>query len=253
LKANDGWLSDPDLYEPKHSAAAYDDYAGDRSLALWHYDADMAVATARLQRNLGNHQALSNPALQWLDRGDGWTFQAKAEFLEAMPEKYGGRVAGKKVGHSKTPPVYRSKINEPVEQIGPECLRLLRLTRRVSIAAYHPGDEQFRATIRWGSIEMPRLKKAEQQKIDFPPVGDLKADSPPTRLRAKATSGLPVYYEVDYGPVVVQGERLTVSEIPRHCKYPMPCKVTAYQIGRRMPPAIGPAEPVSVLFQVVAP
>jgi hypothetical protein len=52
-------------------------------------------------------------------------------------------------------------------------------------------------------------------------------------LNAKASSGLPVYYEVDYGPVVVEGGKLKVSEPPAGARYPLECKVTAYQIGRR--------------------
>jgi hypothetical protein len=33
----------------------------------------------------------------------------------------------------------------------------------------------------------------------------------------------------------------------------MECRATAYQIGRRTAPAVGPAEPVSVTFKVLAP
>jgi len=253
LAAEDGWLSDPDLYEPKSPAAPYDEYTGDKNAAFWHYDREIARATVEFHRNLGRHQVLTNPECAWLDEGDGWTFRARSEFLDTMPEKYGGRVGGKRVGHAKGAIIYRAKPNEPVARVGPDRFRLLRPARRVFIAAFHPGDEQYRSTIRWGSIEMPRLKDAKQQTIEFPSVPDLTAGSGPVKLRAKTSSGLPVFYEVDYGPVVVEDGVLTISEVPRGARFPMPCRITAHQIGRRTSSPVAPAEPVSITFDVVGP
>ena len=121
------------------------------------------------------------------------------------------------------------------------------------MAAFHAGDDEYRSTIRWGSIDMPRVKDAEKQTITFPAVPKMKANGGPVTLNAKASSGLPIHYEVDYGPVVVEGGKLKISEIPKRARFPMPCKVTAYQIGRRTAPAVEPAEPVSVTFEVVGP
>lgn len=60
-----------------------------------------------------------------------------------------------------------------------------------------------RSTIRWGSIAFPKLKNAKPQTIEFPSVPDVKANARPTKLKARATSGLPVHDEVDYGPIVI--------------------------------------------------
>ena len=250
LKPEDGWLTDPDLYSPKHPPAAYGDYAGDKARALWHYDQEIAQANAQHHRSLGNHQCLSQPACTWLDDGDGWTFQAKAEFLDAMPDKYGGSVANKKIGHSNTPIAYRCKINEPVEQVGPDRFRLLRPAKSANIAAVHLGDEQYRGTNRWGSISFPQVKGAAQT-IGFPAIQDLPAGGGPYALAAKASSSLSVYYEVDYGPVVVKDGKIAVSELPSVAQFPIECKVTAYQIGRRTSPTVPPAAPVSRVFNVV--
>jgi hypothetical protein len=70
---------------------------------------------------------------------------------------------------------------------------------------------------------------------------------------AKASSGLPVHYEVDYGPVVVKDGKLAVSELPANAQFPIECKVTAYQIGRRTGQPVPPAAPVSQVFGVVKP
>ena len=252
LKLEDGWLTDPDLYSPKHPAASYKDYAGDRLKALWHFDEEAARANAQHHKNLGNHQCLSNPTCVWLDEGDGWTFRAKAEFLDAMPHPYGGSVAGKQIGHSSKPFVYRCKINEPVEQVGADTFRLRRPIRSANIAAVHPGDDQYRATNCWGSISVPQVKGAAQT-IEFPAVPDLPAGSDARALEVKASSGLPVYCEVDYGPVVVRDGKIAVSELPREAQFPIECRVTAYQIGRRTEPTVSPAAPVSQVFRVVKP
>jgi hypothetical protein len=249
----DGWLTDPDLYKPANPPAAYADYKGDKAKALWHFDREMAEANIAAHRNLGRHQVLSNPVCAWLDDGDGYTFRAQAAFLDAMPKKYGGRVGGLKVGHAATPFVHRAKANEPVRQLGPETFRLLWPAKRVHIAAFHPGDEHYRSTIRWGSIDFRPPKGGQKQTITFPPVSDVKVDAGAIPLKAAASSGLPVTYEVGYGPVVVEGSVLKVSEVPARAKFPMECKVTAYQIGRRTTPTVGPAEPVSVTFRVLAP
>jgi hypothetical protein len=252
LTLHDGWLSDPDLADPKHPPAAYRDYAGDKAKAMWHYDRQMAEATVQHHRNLGSHQCLSTPVLTWLDDGDGWTLRAKAEFLETMPEPYGGSVGGKKIGHAGGPILYRSKITEPVQQIGPDIFRLLKPAKAVNIAAVHPGDDRYRATNRWGSIAMPPIK-GETQSIDFPPVPDLKAAGGRCRLEARATSGLPVFYEVDYGPVAVRDAEAAISDLPARAQFPIECRVTAYQIGRRTGAAVSAAAPVSQVVRVVEP
>jgi hypothetical protein len=91
------------------------------------------------------------------------------------------------------------------------------------------------------------------QTIAFPPVGDIQANAKGIPLKAKATSGLPIYYEVDVGPVTVQNGLLSLSDLPTNPQYPLVCQVTAYQKGRRSKDPIQPAEPVTVTFKVIAP
>lgn len=47
VRAQDGWLTDPDLKSPHHPPARYNQYEGDRSLAFWYPDEAMARAVAR--------------------------------------------------------------------------------------------------------------------------------------------------------------------------------------------------------------
>jgi len=235
IRAEDGWLSDPNIeLHPREQAKAapFDEYEGDKATAMWHYNSTMAAATAEMHEGLARHQCLSNPEMEWLDSGDGWTFRAKAQRLDAMPEKYGGAVG-----------------DMPVEQVGPDTFRLLKEVASVPIAAFHPGGHGFRSTIRWGSIDMPRLK-GKDQTIDFTGIGDIAASSGPVELMAKALSGLPVFFRVDYGPVILKDGKLHVA-VPSGAKLPAECSVTAHQIGKRTEPQVNTAPPVTRTFRVV--
>jgi len=251
VRLEDGWLTDPDLKRPTFAPAPYADYAGDRASAPWHYDREMAEATCRFHDKLTAHQVLDSPSCEWLDEGDGWTFRASSKFLDVMPSKFGGSVGGKRVGHSGTPFIFRCKADEPVARVGPDTFRLLRHVKRVHISAFHPGDDRYRSTIRWSRIEPPRPKGAREQDIDFPPVPDVRAKAGPVELSAEATSGLPVHYEVDYGPVIVVDGRIELSDVPRGARLPIECSLTAHQIGRRVAPAVRPAGPVTRVFRIV--
>jgi hypothetical protein len=64
---------------------------------------------------------------------------------------------------------------------------------------------------------------------------------------------LPVFHEVIYGPVAIKDGKVIISDRPGNAYYPIQCKVTAYQIGRRTSPAVAAARPVSQVFSVVKP
>lgn len=254
LKAVDGWLTDADFYDMKNEPAPFAEYKGDKAKAMWHYDREIAEANHAWHRKLGNHQVLANPKGEWLPEGNGWSFKVTGEWLNEWPEKYGGERAGKPVGHSATPFVFRSGEGQPVAQVAPDILRLMRpiLSKRpmIHFAAFHPGDDQYRSTIRWGNVTPPSVK-GEKQTIEFPAIPDLKADSGTYELKATASSGQPVYYEVDFGPLVIKDGRLVITELPVNAAYPLDCRVTAYQIGRRVAPELEAAPPVSRDFKMV--
>jgi len=95
-----------------------------------------------------------------------------------------------------------------------------------------------------------RVAAAAAQTIDFPSIADLAPGAAPQPLRAAASSGLPVYYEVDYGPVRIARGRVVVDQLPAGAPFPPECWITAYQIGRRVGNTIAPAVPVSRVFSV---
>jgi hypothetical protein len=251
LKPEDGWLSDADLYSPHVPPASYRDYLGDRSQAMWHYDREIAEADVEHHRLLGAHQFLQSPVLSWRDDGDGWTFSAHADWLGVLPDDYGSANAGRVVGHSDTAIIYRCKIEEPVIQIGPDAFRLLRPVKAVNIAAFNAGDGHFRSTSRWSRLEVPHPAGAPQT-LTFQPIPDLAADGPGCAITATASSGLPVVFTIDHGPVTVVDGTIAISELPQHARFPIPCRITAWQLGRRTAPAIASVSAVRD-FLVVKP
>lgn len=51
LKVENGWLSDPNVKNPANRAAAWADYKGDKTNALWHLDRDMAQAVEKYHKD----------------------------------------------------------------------------------------------------------------------------------------------------------------------------------------------------------
>jgi hypothetical protein len=264
VRAETGWLTDDDLREPRHAPAPFADYAGDRARAFWHYDGEAAGAAARHHRNMARPQCLEGPSCAWLDEGDGWTLRVNSEWVEALPDKYCGPLAGMKVGHSDLPYEFRCQPHdESVAKVGDDAFRVLGPPAyrpgasswgKIHLAAVHPGDAEYRATNRWSSVEVPAVKGAKQT-IDFAPVPDLEAGGPGVELKAAASSGLPVHFEVDYGPVVIEDgglvKSLRVRDLPTNPQYPVECGVTAWQMGRRIGDVVEPAPPVSRTFRIV--
>jgi hypothetical protein len=65
IKAESGWLTDRDVKHPKHEAAAYADYKGDKSQAFWHFDKEMALAVNQYHKDVirsGQGRTLFRPA-----------------------------------------------------------------------------------------------------------------------------------------------------------------------------------------------
>jgi hypothetical protein len=166
-----------------------------------------------------------------------------------MPAEYGGKVGGVQIGHADGPILFRAKQIEPVTQTGQNTFRLLRPCKEVHICAVHLGDDQHRPTSRWRKIRIPQAKGIKQT-ISFPTIPDLRVGDMPVTLKAAASSDLLVHYQVDYGPIEIEKGRIVMSELPVEARFPIECKIVAYQIGRRIEPAIHPAEPVSRVFQL---
>jgi hypothetical protein len=276
-----GWLTDMTIktagrFEP----APYSEYRGDKTKAAWHFDKDMALATAAYHADgfgkMDQFIKWNDPfwvdagtrffftRLTWID--DGQTLEVHPVYAGTYPSQHGGRGprwldAGKKVGHSKAPIRVRV-VSGPAVAVGPKTLRLQHDNlcaagerSRITFMAYSPGDSQYRYTEHVGM--MPRgfkgMTKGADQSITFPPIGNLKANSRPLQLKAVSDGGLPVEYYVASGPATIDDGRLEITELPVRAKFPIEITVVAYQFGRGIEPLVKTAEPVEQTIRIEGP
>jgi len=77
IKVESGWLTDSDLKAPKHEPAPHDEYTGDKGLAFWHFDEEMALAVRNYHKGKFTE---SDPAIEEDKHpapGDDRTVEAK--------------------------------------------------------------------------------------------------------------------------------------------------------------------------------
>jgi hypothetical protein len=277
-----GWLSDLKGIKVSEDSrcARYAEYTGDRGQAAWHLDQEMAEANIAYHKDgFGKQdQFIKWEDPHWVDAGarffftkltwvaPGDTLKVHPVFADVYPSQYNGHgprwlEAGRQVGRSDTPILVRP-VGGPVVATGPDRLTIrfdalssASERTRVTFMAYCKGDDKYRHTEHVGM--MPRgfdgLRKGLEQKITFPSLPNLQADSDPVTLKASSDSGLPVEYYVAYGPAEVVEGKLTIRDVPARAEYPIPVKVVAWQFGSGVQPLVQTAEPVEQDFLIQAP
>ena len=99
---------------------------------------------------------------------------------------------------------------------------------------FHEGNNEFSAAGRTCQISLSpsdAMKKAADQKVEFPPVPDAPATSAKIELKAKSSSGLPVEYFVCKGPGIIENGAFVPAEVPEGLSLPIEVPVGAYQVG----------------------
>jgi len=278
IKHRSGWLTNLTIKSAgEFKPAPYDRYRGEKANAAWHFDEEIAKATVAFHagRFARKDQFIKWNDPYWVDAGtrffftrlkwtgDGQTFEVHPVYADMYPSQHKGRgprwpKAGRPVGHSAAP-IRIKRVSGPVAAAGPNTFRMrydglapAAGRARVTFMAYSTGDADYRYTEIVGM--MPRgfggLKKGKAQAITFPPIGDLKADSAPVKLKATSDAGLPVEYYVAFGPATIADGKLEISELPVRAKLPITVKVVAYQFGRGVEPLVKTAAPVEQTIRI---
>jgi hypothetical protein len=273
-----GWVSDLTIKSPlKHEPTPASKFAGDRGFTAWHFDREIANATALSHQELTGKKdqfvrwkdGVSVDAgarfffnqLDWSD--DGQSFITHPAYAETYPKQFNGLgprwpLAGQPVGQSKAPIAVRH-VGGPIVATGPDRFRI-RFDAlnpaddfgRGTFLAFSPGDKEFRYAEQVGM--MPRgftsLTSGKDQAIDFAALGELKPGQP-LALKAQSDANLPVEFYVASGPAVIEDGQLRVAELPARAQGPIEVKVVAWQFGRAVEPKVKTAKPVerTVLIQ----
>lgn len=271
IPVESGWLTDTKFMTPaEYVPAPYAEYKGDKSLAFWSFDEEMALAVDQFGKNDKGKKPQwltfvvdgKNVPNEWLETlpfeplEDGMTMKLHAAFLNKVPSKIAE--GGKEVTHAG------GKIRFKLiggwqgggEQLDDQTLRIRfsnfgmhRRADNIMFLAYHEGDGEHAYTEQVAQIKYPvKNREGQVQEITFRKPTDVKRGTKRMILNAVSSSGMAVEYYVKHGPVSIEGNVLTIHEIPPRCKYPIEVCIGAYQWGRSIDPKVKSAEPVEATF-----
>jgi hypothetical protein len=186
------------------------------------------------------------------------TMNLNATFLEKAPAKISE--GGMPVSHVDSKIHFRlvggwagggEQLNDSTVRIKFSNFGVYRRADNLIVLAYNEGDKNHSYTEQVGQIKYPiKNKEGKSQSITFPKISNIKSSIKRVVLNAKSDIGLPVEYYVKYGPVHVDGNIMTIQQIPVRTKYPVEVCIGAYQWGRSIEPKIQSAEPVEVVFYI---
>jgi hypothetical protein len=267
IRPEDGWLTGTGGVRPDvHGPAPYATYGGDKDKAFWFFDRETADAAVLFDgdRKQKEHQMptfeqdgrllpVANEgfaALKYEPEADGVTFRLIPAFLNSIPDELVN--AGRRLSHANGP-IQLSVITGPVEQVTPDQFRLAM--RRgdtggdIWIEEQQDGDATFRRAVQPARVHIPaRWSAGDPQTITFAPIPDQPPGVQRIRLQARSSSRLPVRWYVDYGPARVDGDVLTIDQVPTHAKPAIEVRVVAYQWGK--PGTVQTADTVAQTFHI---
>lgn len=276
----EGWLAEKWRKDAEATCppAPVDRYEGDKAEAFWFFDKEMAEAAVEygnLYRGLrpqlvsvkqnGKIVKQRNTHLQlhpeFLPEEDGVSFELEPVFLDTVPGEsprlsaWTGLPVGSSIGHADEKiPIYMEMICGPAIISG-DRFRIAwnRGTgwedekADITFAVKHPGDKRYKPAVQQGQISIPvRNDEGEEQTIDFIQPADVEEGTSVVMLNATSTSGLPVSFYVESGPAYVDGNKLHLTAVPPHSKFPVKISVTAWQYGIKG--KVRTAEPVTRSF-----
>lgn len=247
-----GWLMDKWRKDsiPQFSAGSYEKYQGDRKIASWVFDKEMAKATeAFYAQSRGKKKQFigfkqnggilkpskdhANYKLEFKPLEDGMSFYLKAFFADSTRMKPANdfaktaleidRICGpvKKVNDSTFQlSFYRMGFNNP------------KRSNDIWLLAHSKSDGQFKSAVQQLDMRFPLInKEGTPQSIEFDVIKDVKSGIKKMKLEAHSTVGATVSYYVKEGPVFIDENELYFTEIPPRAKFPIKVTVVAWQYG----------------------
>ncbi|MBN8825480.1 MAG: hypothetical protein J0I82_25860 [Spirosoma sp.] len=264
-----GWLMDRWRRDslPTAKPAPYAVYKGDKRVASWCFDKEMAEATEAIYgksrgkklQQLGfmqNGQLLkptkahANYQLPFWPDADGITFHLKSLFtdtsrIQPTPEHARTRITIDRI----CGPV--RKLNDTTFQISFYRMGFANPKRSndIWLLASNDGDQTYKSIVQQAAMRFPIANREGQpQTITFPTIPNQKVVVKAIPLQAVSDARLPVYYYVKEGPAVIDQNRLVFTAIPPRSKMPMKITVVAWQYGTCVGQKIQSATPVEQSF-----
>jgi hypothetical protein len=268
-----GWLIDKWRKDslPTAKAAPYKEYKGDRKVASWVFDKDLAVATEKfyvksrgkkeqhigiiqngeIVKPTGGHAQFTIP---FIPINDGIRFTLKAFFADTSKAK-------PVIKHATTP-ITINRICGPVIKVNDTTFQIhfyrmgLNNPKRsndIWLLAKNDGDAVYKSAVQQLDIRFPLVNfQGKPQQISFGAIPNQKAGTSALKLNATSTTNVPVYYYVKEGPAEVKGDKLVFTRIPPKAKFPLRVTVVAWQYGTAVEPKLQSAVPVERTFWIIS-
>ncbi len=264
-----GWLMDRWRRDslPTAKPAPYAAYKGDKRVAGWCFDKEMAEAIEAIYRkargkktqHLGFMQhgqilkptkAHANYQLPFLPDADGITFHLKSTFTDTS------RIQPA-MDHARTP-IAIDRICGPVRKVNDTTFQISfyrmgfanpKRSNDIWLLASNEGDQTYKSIVQQVDMRFPIANREGQaQTITFPIIPNQKAGIKSLPLNAVSDARLPVHYYIKEGPAVVDGNRMVFTAIPPRSKMPMKVTVAAWQYGTSIGQKVQSAPPVERSF-----
>jgi hypothetical protein len=182
---------------------------------------------------------------------DGITFTVRGKMADSIPEDFVN--AGQKLAKSAFTPIVEW-VSGQYKPLGNGKFRVALDRTWGKTANYiglrQRGNGSVRDIFEPAGLVLTQNTSGIAQKINFEPIADTKAGVNDIILNARADSGLPVEFYVEYGPAIIHGNHLVFTQIPPKAKYPVAVTVAAWQWGRAVMPKIKMAPIVKQTFFV---
>ncbi|WP_460966672.1 hypothetical protein [Spirosoma migulaei] len=264
-----GWLIDRWRKDslPTASAAPYASYKGNKAVATWCFDKEMADATEAIYRQsrgktsqylgfLQNGKFLEpkkthgNYQISFLPDADGITFHLKSAFTDSSRVRSTSDHASTRISIDRIcGPV--KKLNDSTFQISFYRMGFNNPKRSndIWLLASNNGDKTYKSIVQQADMRFPLTNKGgNPQTINFRPIPNQKAGVKALTLKAVSDSQLPVSYYVKEGPAVIEGNELIFTKIPPRSKLPIKVTVVAWQYGTSAGEKVQSAVPVERTF-----
>lgn len=281
ISTESGWLLDPATFgKPEGKPIKYSDWKGDPRKGFWYLDKELAAA---VQNHIAKQLAKQPQQIGFIKDGvlsadarmfnfnphfidDAGTFKLEAGYVDHLDHAifHDGDTnyypAGTKLSHSDTPILFRVNSGAVV-QTGSNTFRVCPHAGPITpqgnpweptIVAYSRGDKNYRPAEHPAHVYINVLNPmGEAQTIDFAKIPNQKIGAKFVKLKAKASSSLPVQFFLVSGPARIDADMLRFETIPVRTKYPIRVLVSAFQWGRPTDPKIQSAGPITHEFYIV--
>lgn len=264
-----GWLMDRWRKDslPTAKAAPYATYKGDRRVASWCFDKEMAEATEAIYtlvrgkkpQQLGFMQngqflkptkAHANYQLPFLPETDGITFHLNSVFTDTSRIRLASDHAHTRISIDRICGPVR-KLNDTTFQLSFYRMGLANPKRSndIWLLASNDGDQTYKSIVQQADLRFPIVnKEGKPQTITFPTISNQRVGVKSLVLKAVSDAGMPVHYFVKEGPATVEGNQLIFTSILPRSKMPMKVTVVAWQYGTSIGQKVQSAVPVEQSF-----